>query len=84
MAENRRVIAGLQWVCSGEHKGLDRFQGNAAGDTGITAVFLGPRVVASFGKINGELAVELPVWIDNTALQVVPDYRLRGSVAIRF
>ena len=81
---NRRTILGLQLVCSGEHKGLDRFQGNAAEDTGITSVFLGPRIVASFGKVSGELAVEIPVSIDNTALQVVPDYRIRGSVAIRF
>lgn len=84
LVRSRKAIVGLQWVCSGEHKGLDRFQGNAAEDTGITSVFLGPRVVASFGKVSGELAVELPVSIDNTALQVVPDYRLRGSVAIRF
>jgi len=81
---NRKTIVGLQLVCSGEHKGLDRFQGNAADDTGITSVFLGPRIVASFGKVSGELAVELPVSIDNTALQVVSDYRLRGSIAIRF
>lgn len=81
---SRKAIVGLQLVCSGEHKGLDRFQGNAAEDTGITSVFLGPHVVAFFGRVSGELAVELPVSIDNTALQVVPDYRLRGSVAIRF
>jgi hypothetical protein len=84
LVRTRKTIVGLQLVCSGEHKGLDRFQGNAAEDTGITSVFLGPRVVASFGKVSAELAVELPVSIDNTALQVVPDYRLRGSVAIRF
>jgi len=81
---NRKAIVGLQLACSGEHKGLDRFQGQAAEDTGITSVFLGPRVVASFGKISGELALELPVSIENTAFQVVPDYRLHGSVAIRF
>jgi hypothetical protein len=81
---NRQAIAGLQLVCSGEHKGLDRFQGQAAEDTGITSVFLGPRVIASFGKVSGELAVEIPVSIDNTALQAVPGYRIRGSVAIRF
>lgn len=81
---NRHTIVGLQCACSGEHKGLDRFQGNVAEDTGITAVYLGPRVVASFGKISGELSVELPVSVDNTALQVVPDYRLHGSVAISF
>ena len=81
---NRKAIVGLQLVCSGEHKGLDRFQGQVAADTGITSVFLGPRLVASLGKVSGELALELPVSIDNTALQAVPDYRLRGSLAIRF
>lgn len=84
LVRNRKTIVGLQWVCSGEHKRLDRFQGNAAEDTGITSIFLGPRIVASFGKVSGELAAELPVSIENTALQAVPDYRLRGSVAIRF
>jgi hypothetical protein len=81
---SRRAIVGLQCACSGEHKGLDRFQGQPAEDTGITSIFLGPRLVGSFGKISGELAVELPVSIDNTALQVVPDYRIHGSLAIRF
>jgi hypothetical protein len=81
---NRGVVVGLQCVCAGEHKRLDRFQGQPAEDTGITSVFLGPRVVVSFGKVSGELAVEMPVSIDNTAFQAVPDYRLRGSLAIRF
>ena len=81
---NPHAIVGLQFACSGEHKGLDRFQGQPAEDTGITSVFLGPRIVASFGKVSGELALELPVSIDNTALQVVPDYRIHGSLAIRF
>jgi hypothetical protein len=81
---NPHTIVGVQCACSGEHKGLDRFQGNAAEDTGITAVYLGPRVVASFGKISCELSVDLPVSMENTAFQVVPDYRLHGSVAISF
>ncbi|MDP9099078.1 MAG: hypothetical protein M3N48_08810 [Verrucomicrobiota bacterium] len=36
------------------------------------------------GKISAEFPAELPVSIDNTALQAVPDYRLRRSFAIRF
>ena len=79
-----RTIFGLQFACSGEHKDVDRFRGQAADDTGITSVFLGPRFMISSGKISAELAAELPVSIDNTALQVVPDYRLRASFAIRF
>ena len=81
---NHNAIVGVQCACSGEHKDVDRFRGKAAEDTGITSVFLGPRIIASFGKISGELAADLPVSMDNTALQVVPDYRLRASVAVRF
>ncbi|MFL6531529.1 MAG: hypothetical protein ACJ8KX_13760 [Chthoniobacterales bacterium] len=80
----RDTIVGLQVICSGEHKDVDEFRGQPAEDTGITSVFLGPRVIASFGKISAELAAEFPVSIDNTALQAVPDYRIRGSFAIRF
>ena len=81
---NQKAIVGLQFVVSGEHKDVDRFRGKEAEDTGITSVFLGPRVVVSLGKVSAEVAADLPVSIDNTALQVVPDYRIRGSVAIRF
>jgi hypothetical protein len=81
---SKQTIVGLQFVVSGEHKGVDSFQGKPAEDTGITSVFVGPRFVASHGKLSFEVAAELPVSIDNTALQVVPDYRLRGSFAFRF
>jgi len=78
------TIVGLQLACTGEHKDLDHFRGQPAEDTGITSVFLGPRIVVSSGKLSAEFAAELPVSIDNTALQVVPDYRLRASFAVRF
>jgi len=80
----RDTVLGLQFVVSGEHKDVDRFRGEPAEDTGITSVFVGPRLIASVGKISAEIAVDLPVSIDNTALQVVPDYRIRGGIAIRF
>lgn len=81
---NPRAIVGLQAVLSGEHKDVDRFRGDAAEDTGITAVYAGPRIVASLGKISAEMGVEIPITIDNTALQVVPDYRISGAIAFRF
>ena len=81
---NRKAIVGLQLACSGEYKDVDRFRGQPAEDTGITSVFLGPRLIASSGKLSAELAAEFPVSIANTALQVVPDYRLRASFAVRF
>ena len=79
-----QTIVGLQLVVSGEHKDVDEFRDEPAEDTGINSVFLGPRLVASHGKFSAEFAAELPVSIDNTALQVVPDYGLRGSVGFRF
>jgi hypothetical protein len=81
---NRQTIVGLQFACSGEHKDVDRFRGEPAEDTGITSVFLGPHLVLSHNKLSAELAAEFPVSINNTALQAVPDYRLRANFAIRF
>src|SRR5205814_7589495 len=76
---NPQVIAGLQFLVSGEHRDVDRFRGNPAEDTGITSVFIGPRLVASRGRWGAEMDVDLPVSIDNTAFQVVPDYRVHGG-----
>jgi hypothetical protein len=80
----RDTIIGLQFAVTGEYKDVDRFRGKPAEDTGITSVFLGPRIVASRGRWSAEIAAELPVSIDNTALQVVPDYRLRGGLSFHF
>ena len=78
------LIVGVQFVVSGEHKDVDRFRGKPVEDTGITSVYIGPRVVASFNKFSAELGADLPVSIDNTALQVVPDYRIRAGVSVHF
>ena len=78
------TIAGLQFVVSGEYKDVDRFRGAKAEDTGVTSAFVGPRLVASRGRWSVEVAAEFPISIDNTALQVVPDYRLRGGISVHF
>jgi hypothetical protein len=41
-------------------------------------------MIASRGRFSAEIAAEFPVSIDNTALQVVPDYRLRGGISFQF
>lgn len=71
-------------MTSGEYKDVDRFRGKKAEDTGITSVFLGPRIVASHGRWSAELAADLPVSLDNTALQIVPDYCLHAAIAVQF
>jgi hypothetical protein len=84
LVRNEHTIIGLQFVVSGEHKDVDQFRGAPAEDTGITSVFLGPRLIASVGKVSAEIGADLPVLIDNTALQSVPDYRVRAGIAVRF
>jgi hypothetical protein len=53
IVRNRDTIFGVQCVVSGEYKDVDRFRGKKAEDTGITSVFLGPRLVASRGRWRG-------------------------------
>ena len=84
LVRNSNTVLGLQFVASGEYKGRDRFRGEPAVDTGISSVFLGPRVVASRGRWSVEASAELPVFIHNTSLQAVPDYRLHGAISVQF
>ena len=85
LALNENYTVALQLNVSGETKGRDTFQGAKADDTGITSVFLGPQISVSWGeRLSAELGADLPVSIDNTALQSVPDYRVRAAVNWRF
>ncbi|PYI85059.1 MAG: hypothetical protein DME26_11965 [Verrucomicrobia bacterium] len=70
---------------SGEHKERDRFRGERAEDTGVTAVYLGPQISFTWkDKLSAEVGVDLPVSIDNTALQSIPDYRVRAGLTWHF
>jgi hypothetical protein len=84
IVRNRDTIFGIQCVASGEYKDVDRFRGKPAEDTGITSVFLGPRLVGSRGRWSAELAADLPVFINNTSLQAVADYRLHAGISVQF
>ena len=85
------VIYGEAWTLalqarvSGEYKEKDEFDGAKAEDTAITSLFLGPHLSLSWrGQIGAELGVALPVSIDNSALQAVPDWRVYGGFVWRF
>jgi hypothetical protein len=76
---------GLQLATSGEVKGKDNLAGVTAEDTGITSVFLGPELSFTWKeRLSAELGAEFPVVSDNTALQLVPDYRIKAAVTWRF
>ena len=75
----------LQARVSGEHKEKDELDGAQAEDTAITSVFLGPHLSLSWrGQIGAELGAALPVSLDNSALQTMPDWRVYGGFVWRF
>ena len=80
-----KYTVGLQAICSGEHKPRDTFRDARSEDTGITAVYLGPELSVTYkDRVSAEFGADFPVSIDNTALQAVPDFRLRAAVSVRF
>jgi hypothetical protein len=85
MILNEDWTASAQFVVSAEDKGLDRFGREKAPDTGLTAVYVGPQFNFTWSdKLSASIGADLPVLLDNTALQAVPDYRVRGAVTWRF
>ncbi|MBI5774398.1 MAG: hypothetical protein HZA89_11725 [Verrucomicrobia bacterium] len=75
----------LQANISGETKGQDTFMGARAEDSGVTTVYAGPQVSVTWKeKFSAEVGVDLPVSLRNTALQIVPDYRIRAALTWRF
>jgi hypothetical protein len=50
LVRKRETLVGCQCAVSGESKDVDRFQGRAAEDTGVTSVFVGPRIIASHNQ----------------------------------
>lgn len=76
---------GVQALFSGETKGKDSQAGETLDDTGITALYLGPVASFTWGpSLGAELMADLPLVVHNTALQIVPDFRVRGGVVWRF
>ncbi len=77
-------VLALQCIVSGEYKDTDRFQGRVAEDSGIASLYVGPRVLATWGRLNAEVALDLPVLMRTTALQTTADYRIRAGLTIHF
>jgi len=76
---------GIQALLTGETKGNDTIDGETETGSGITSLYLGPAFRFGWGKsLGAEIAADLPVLQNNTGLQIVPDYRLRGGITWRF
>lgn len=81
---HRHTLA-LEAMVTGDYKRTDTFQGEAAADTAMNAVYLGPKLVGTWGdNLSAELGVDLPVKLQNSAFQTVPDVRVRAGISWRF
>jgi hypothetical protein len=75
----------LQAVVSGETKGEDTINGRPTDDTGITSVFLGPQINYTYsGSLSAMIGADWPVSIVSSGEQIVPTYRLRAALTVRF
>jgi len=75
----------LQAVVSCEDKQTDTFLGAPADDTAMHAIYIGPKLVGTYkDKLSADLGVDLPVRLDNSSFQSVPDFRIRAGVTWRF
>ncbi len=70
---------------SGETKGTDEQAGDRVADSGITSVYLGPRLTVTQGlALHFDVGFELPIYQNTSALQLVPDYRVHLATSVRF
>jgi len=70
---------------SGDSKGLDTVAGQKTDDTANHNVYVGPEASLVWNrKLSSDLAFDLPVYEHNSATQLVPTWRVRGSVGWTF
>lgn len=75
---------GIQLAVTGEAKGRDTFMDKKAEDTGVNSVFMGPELSFTWkDTVSASIGVDIPVMVDNTALQVTPDFKVRGGLVWR-
>jgi hypothetical protein len=75
----------VQFVASGETKGEDEFRGVRSDDTSASAIFLGPKISASWrDRLTADVELDIPVHQENSGIQIVPNYRLRAAISWSF
>ena len=82
---DHRFTLGVQAFVGCDTKGNDTLAGKSTGDTAMTSLYAGPAVRATVQQwLTAEVAVDIPVIQNNSGLQLVPEYRVRGAFMMRF
>ncbi len=85
VATNDTYSLGIQALLFGEYKGEDELAGEKADDTAITAAYFGPLALIGLGQgFMAEAGIGFPLYINNSGLQSVPDYRVRAGITWQF
>ena len=85
LALTHNYTVAFQALFSGETKDKDTVNGVADGDSAETIYYAGPQINFTWrSKLSAQVGVDLPVSIQNSGLQAVPDYRVRGAFTWRF
>ena len=85
LALQDRYTVTLEAQVSGESKGKDTFAGTPDPDSAETIVYVGPEIAVTWrDQFSTHLGADLPVSIENTGEQLMPDYRIHAAVTWRF
>lgn len=75
----------LQAAVSGESKGKDTFAGVEDGDSAATVVYAGPKVSFTWSeRFSGHIGADLPLSMENSGTQLLPDWRVHAAVTWKF
>jgi hypothetical protein len=83
LRKSNRLLA-LQFVLSGETKGYDSQLGQTLTDTGVSSLYLGPRILGAVGRLSAEAGIDLPVIMNTTDFQLTPNFRIRAGLTYEF
>ena len=74
-----------QCIVSGETKGQDTVHGVPTDDTAETIVYVGPQINFTWSsRLSVQAGADLPVSINSTGDQLVPNYRIHAAATWRF
>jgi hypothetical protein len=82
---NDNYTIAAQAAVSGESKGMDTFNGVPDEDSAETIVYLGPEVRLTWSEnLSAHVGADLPVSVENSGEQLMPNYRIHAALTWRF
>lgn len=82
---DERMTLSVRPVVTVESKGKDHVAGAVENDTAFTGLYAGPWISLTWGaSLLAEVGADIPAIRNNSGVQIVPDFRVRGALTWRF